>query len=303
MRIVLAGATGFLGRPLVRRLAGAGHTVVALSRRPGADAGTARTVAWDPAGPPGAWTAEIDRADAVINMAGEPIAGARWTDAHKRRVRDSRIAATRSLAAAVRAASRPPSVFVSGSAVGYYGPHGDEVVTEDTPAGADFLGHVCADWEAEAAPVASAATRLVYVRTGLVLGRDGGALREMLFPFRIGMGGPLGSGRQYWPWIHLEDWLAMTQWLVENPNAAGAFNATAPEPVPNREFARELGRAMHRPSFMPAPAFALRLVLGEMADALLLAGQRAVPRKAEDLGFAFRYSHLPQALRDIFRAS
>ncbi|MGE5244735.1 MAG: TIGR01777 family oxidoreductase [Betaproteobacteria bacterium] len=299
MKIVLAGATGFLGRPLVDRLAAHGHELVVLSRRADA-AGAARTIEWNPAGPPGPWTAELDGAGAVINLAGESIAGARWTDAHKRRVLESRVAATRSLAAAIRGAAHPPPVFISGSAVGYYGARGDEILTEDSTAGGDFLARVCIQWEAEAGGAAPD-TRVVCVRTGVVLERDGGALRQMLLPFRIGIGGPVGSGRQWWPWIHREDWLELVCWALDAPGLSGALNATAPEPVTNRTFARELGRALHRPSFMPTPAFALRLALGEMADALLLSGQRAVPAKAERLGFRFRYPRLAEALTAIFR--
>lgn len=301
MKIVLAGATGFLGRPLVARLAADRHHLVVFSRRPpGGDPLAARHVLWDPAAPPGPWTAEIDGADALVNLAGEPIAGARWTAAHKRRILESRVAATRSLAAAVRAASRPPAVFVSGSAVGYYGPRGDEILTEESAPGADFLARVSVQWEAEAAPAATPSTRVVHVRTGLVLERDGGALRQMLPPFRLGAGGPLGSGRQWWPWIHRDDWVELVRWTLGASTGSVALNATAPEPVTNGTFARELGRALHRPAFVPAPAFALRVVLGEMADALLLSGQRAVPARAERLGFQFRYRRLPEALAAIF---
>ncbi len=302
MKIVLAGATGFLGRPLTDALAADGHHLVVLSRAPSSrpDAASLRLVAWDPGGPSRPWASEIDGADAVVNLAGESIAGARWTEAHKRRVLDSRIAATRSLVAAVLAADRPPAVFINGSAVGYYGPHGDDIITEDSPAGSDFLAEVCVRWEAEAAPLA-ARSRLLAVRTGLVLERDGGALPRMLPPFRLGAGGPVGSGRQWWPWIHRHDWIEAVRWLMATGEATGAFNLTAPEPVPNRVFARELGRALHRPSFMPAPAFALRLLLGEMADGLLLSGQRAVPARAERLGFRFRYRRLADALAAIFR--
>ena len=213
---------------------------------------------------------------------------------------DSRVQATRSLATAIRRATTPPPVFVSGSAVGYYGPRGDEVVAEDAPAGSDFLAQVCVQWEAEAARAASDRTRVVMIRTGLVLERDGGALPEMLPPFRFGAGGPVGSGRQYWPWIHRADWIALVRWVVQTPAASGPTNATGPQPVTNAEFARALGRAMHRPAFMPAPAFALRLLLGEMADALLLSGQRAVPAKAERLGFTFRHPTVDTALAAIF---
>ena len=302
MKIVIAGGSGFLGRPLAAALARDGHEIVVLTRGSGAARGHAqlRSVAWTPNGETGAWAAEIDGAGAVVNLAGEPIAGRRWSGAQKQRILDSRVQATRSLVGAVRAAATPPPVFVSGSAVGYYGPLGDEVATEDTPPGSDFLAGVCVQWEAEAMRAASARTRAVCVRTGIVLEKDGGALPQMLPPFKFGVGGPLGSGRQYCPWIHRDDWIALVRYAVQTPDAAVALNGTAPNPVTNADFARALGRALHRPAFMPAPAFALRLMLGEMADALLLSGQRAIPAKAERLGFVFRYPRVNEALGAIF---
>jgi uncharacterized protein len=302
MKIVIAGGSGFLGRPLAAALARDGNEIVVLTRGSGAARGLAqlRSIAWTPNGETGPWAAEIDGAAALVNLAGEPIAGRRWSGAQKQRILESRVQATRSLVAAVRAAAAPPPVFVSGSAVGYYGPLGDDVATEDTPPGSDFLARVCVQWEAAATGAASARTRLVCVRTGLVLEKDGGALPQMLPPFKVGAGGPVGSGRQYWPWIHRDDWIALVRWAIQTPEATGALNATAPNPVTNADFARALGRAMRRPAFMPAPAFALRLMLGEMADALLLSGQRAVPAKAERLGFPFRYARLDEALGAIF---
>ena len=236
----------------------------------------------------------------MVNLAGESIAGKRWTAVQKQRILDSRMLATRSLVAAIQAAAVPPSVFVSGSAVGYYGPRGSEAATEETPAGSDFLAHVCEQWEHEARRAESDRTRVARIRTGIVLEKDGGALPEMLPPFRFGAGGPVGSGRQYWPWIHRDDWVALVRWAIATPAASGAINATGPHPVPNAEFARALGRAMHRPAFMPAPGFALKLLLGEMAEALLLSGQNAVPAKALRDGFQFRYNTVDEALGAIF---
>jgi len=302
VKIVIAGGTGFLGRPLTERLVAEGHDVVVLTRR-GSPRLPARAVTWSPGENvenPGPWASDIDGAHAVVNLAGESIAGRRWSAAHKQQVLDSRVRATRSLAAAIAAASRPPSVFASGSAVGYYGPLGDELAVETTPAGSDFLGQVCQQWEAEANRAASPRTRVVCIRTGLVLEQDGGALPQMLPPFKFGVGGPVGSGRQYWPWIHRTDWIDLVRWTIATAAVSGPVNATAPEPVRNVEFARSLGWALRRPSFMPAPAFALRLMLGEMADALLLSGQRAIPAKAQALGFSFKYSKLDDALGAIF---
>jgi uncharacterized protein len=313
VKIVIAGGTGFLGRPLAERLVSEGHDVVILTRTAARHDARPRAVVWSPGnnvdnvdslgsvGHATAWASEIDGADAVINLAGESVAGKRWSPSHKKQILDSRIHATRSLVAAIERAARPPSAFVSGSAVGYYGPLGDELAVETTPAGSDFLAQVCQQWEAEANRAASARTRVVCVRTGLALERDGGALPQMLPPFKFGAGGPVGAGRQYWPWIHRTDWIDLVRWAIRTDAAAGPLNATAPNPVRNAEFARALGRALHRPSFMPAPAFALRLMLGEMAD-VLLSGQRAVPATAETLGFSFKYARLDDALAAIFES-
>jgi uncharacterized protein (TIGR01777 family) len=207
--------------------------------------------------------------------------------------------ATRSLVAAIEGVDAPPRVLVSGSAVGYYGPLGDEEADEGHPPGNDFLARVCVEWEAEAMRAATR-TRVVTLRTGVVLERDGGALPKMLPPFRIGAGGPVGSGRQYWPWIHRRDWLDLARFAIRTDALSGPVNATAPTPVRNADFARALGRALRRPALLPTPAFALRIMLGEMADALLLTGQRAVPAKARRVGFRFTYGDLDGALAAIF---
>ena len=300
MRTVLAGGTGFLGRALARALVSAGHDVVALTRRAAAGpSSNGRAVVWTPDGSAGDWAREIDGAAAVVNLAGESIAARRWSAAQKRRIHESRVLATRSLVTAIRQASQPPAVFVSGSAVGYYGPRGDEAVTEANAPGTDFLARVCIDWEAEAR-AAESLTRVAYLRTGLVLDRHEGALPQMLPPFWVGAGGPVGTGRQYWPWIHLQDWVDLARFIIQTPAAAGALNATAPAPVTNAEFAAALGRVLGRPAFLRAPGFALKVVLGEMAGPLLLSGQRAVPAKAETLGVTFSYRTLEEALRAIF---
>jgi len=302
VRIVVAGGTGFLGRPLVDALAGVDHQVTVLSRGNADESrrNRIRSIAWLPDGTAGAWASEIDGADVVINLAGEPIAAKRWTTDQKKRIAESRRLATRSITAAINAAAAPPSLLVNGSAVGYYGPCGDEVLTEDAAAGHDFLANVCTMWEAEAQAAATNRTRVVMVRTGIVLEKDGGALPPMLPPFRFGAGGPVGSGRQYWPWIHRADWIGLLQWILQTAAVTGAVNATAPNPVSNAEFAHTLGRVMHRPSLLPAPGFALRVLLGEMADGLLLSGQRAIPRRAEQGGYTFRYRQLDEALAAIF---
>ena len=304
MKIVVAGGTGFLGRALARTLLADRHDVVILTRDAtrGPIDGSARPVQWVPNGRTGPWAAELDGAGAVINVAGESIAGKRWSPEHKRGILDSRVRSTRSLAEAIRSATAPAAVFLSVSGVGYYGLRGDEVLSEDMPPGSDFLARVCVQWEAEATRAASAATRVVCMRNGLVLEKDGGALPPMLPPFKFGVGGRVGSGRQYWSWIHRQDWIDLVRWILRTPTVTGPLNATAPNPVTNAEFAHALGQALHRPAFMPAPAFALRLLLGEMADALLLSGQRAVPSKATHLLFTFKYPNLQEALQAIFRS-
>jgi uncharacterized protein (TIGR01777 family) len=301
MKIVIAGGSGFLGTALARRLVEQRHEVVTLSRRAGTIlSGGGRAVAWNPDGRAAEWAGELDGAAAVVNLAGESIAAGRWSDARKQRITESRVLATRSLVAAIAQASAPPPVLVSGSAVGYYGPRGDEVVSEDTAAGHDFLADVCVKWETEARRAETAKTRVVLIRTGLVLERDGGALPPMLLPFRLFAGGPVGSGRQYWPWIHRQDWVDLVRFAIDNPQVSGPINVTAPQPVTNRDFARALGRAMHRPAVMPTPGFVLKLMMGEMAEALILSGQRAVPMKAERLGFSYSYPRLDSALAALF---
>jgi uncharacterized protein (TIGR01777 family) len=299
MGIVIAGGTGFLGRPLASAL---GPDVVILTRQAGQRASTPRTrvLQWIPDGTAGPWASVIDGADAVINLAGESIAGARWTDTRKQRILESRVLATRSLVEGIAHARSPPPVFISGSAVGYYGPLDDQVVAEERAAGTDFLAGVCVQWEAEAMRAASPRTRAVCIRTGLVLERDGGALPKMLPPFWFGAGGPVGTGRQYWSWIHRKDWIDLVRFAIRTDEVAGALNATAPYPVTNADFARALGRSIGRPSFMPTPGFVLKLLLGDMAEALLLSGQRVVPAKAEHLGYAFGFPDLAGALRAIF---
>ena len=307
MKIVIAGGTGFLGSPLAEMYAEEGHDVRVLSRSlmsgdtrhdPGTGVPGVTRVGWKADGKAGPWTAAIEGADAAINLAGESIAGKRWSPQRKAQLRDSRILSTRSLAAAIHNASRPPAVFVSGSAVGYYGPSGDEPKTEESPAGADFMGKLGEDWDREARAAARPDVRVVLLRTGVVLERSGGALPEMMRPFRFFIGGRVGRGHQYLSWIHRLDWIEMVRWIVQTPEVSGPVNATAPHPVTSRGFARALGRAMRRPSLVPAPAFAVRLVLGEMAQAVLT-GQRVVPAVALRHGYHFRYPEIDQAFRGI----
>ena len=292
--IVLAGGSGFLGQKLAKRLHGEGHKTITLTRQ---RSSRADHVVWNPDGTSSGLERHLDGTDAVVNLAGAGIADQRWSDARKSELRSSRLVATRTLAAAIKACARPPRVFVSGSGVGYYGAHGDEPITEATPAGDDFLARLCVEWE-EAARQASPVTRVVIVRSGLALAGDGGALAKMLLPFKLGLGATLGSGRQYFPWIHADDWTAMVSWLIQNDQARGDFNATAPEPVTNRELTKTLARVLRRPAVFVAPPFVLRAALGELASSLL-EGQRALPAHAEQLGFRFTHRTLEPALESM----
>lgn len=293
MHIVIAGGSGFLGRALAAHLASR-STIHVLTRRP--RAGHSQDVSWTPDGRTGAWARVIDGAHAVINLAGEGIADRRWTQARKAALRDSRLLATHSLAAAIQEASTPPGAFISASGVGYYGPRADEILDESAPPGSDFLATLCVDWE-RAARAASGRTRVALIRTGLVLEPSGGALQRLLWPFKLGAGGPIGSGRQYFPWIHRDDWVRLVSWMVDT-DASGPFNASAPQAITNAEFAEALGRALHRPAVIPVPAFALRLALGELADSLLT-GQRVTPAHAQALGFQFQFPTIDLALADL----
>lgn len=293
LRIAVTGSTGFIGRHLVAFLTTGGHEVVRLTRGGGKDAGTA---AWDPA------TGEIDRnrlgaVDAVVHLAGASIAGHRWTDDYKREIRDSRVGPTERLCATLAALPTPPRAIVSSSAIGIYGDRGDELLTEASAPGHDFLADVARAWEAATRPAAAAGIRVVCVRTGIVLSADGGALAQMLPPFRLGLGGPLGSGDQYQSWIGLDDVLGAMVHALHTESLSGPMNATAPTPVRQREFARTLGRVLSRPAILPAPPFALRLLLGEMADPLLLSSARVLPARLQDTGYGFRHDSLEGCLR------
>lgn len=296
----MTGATGFLGRPLAAALRARGDDMVVLARDPERASSILPGVAvfaWDAmAAPPPA--SALDGADAVIHLAGEPIASGRWTAGRKRRIRDSRVLGTQNLVAGWERLAAPPPVLVSGSAVGIYGDRGDERLEEPASPGKGFLAEVGLAWEAAAAAVTWRGTRLAVLRTGIVLGRGGGALARMLPLFRLGLGGRLGSGRQWMPWIHRDDWVRLALHALDRPTVSGPVNAVAPEPVRQATFARTLGRALHRPAVVPAPAFALRIVLGEFANDLL-ASQRVIASAAMATGFGFRYPLLAIALRDL----
>jgi len=309
MRILVGGSSGLLGRALLPKLAAAGHEVARLVRGAPNGGGTAAaarasatggTVPWDP-----------DRGllepshlrgiDAVVHLGGVSIASGRWSVERKQAIFDSRVRSTLLLAERIEAApaSARPRTFIVASATGYYGDRGDESLTEASTAGEGFLADVCRAWEEAAAPARRAGVRVAHVRTGMVLAGEGGALAEMLLPFRLGVGGPIGNGRQWWPWISLDDVAAVFARLVEDDSLSGAVNAVAPESVTSAEFARALGHVLHRPAVLPVPAFALRILLGEMADALLLASTRVVPEKLTRAGFGFAQPSLEETLRAV----
>jgi uncharacterized protein (TIGR01777 family) len=307
MKIIIAGGSGFLGSPLAEMYAEDGHDVRVLTRSlepgdmrhdPGTGVPGITRVGWAADGNTGPWAAVVEGADAVINLSGESLAAKRWSAEAKKRFRESRILATRSLAVAILAAKVPPAVLVSGSAVGFYGPSEGQPLTESDPAGTDFLAQLCSDWEQEARKAERPGTRVVLLRTGIVLERSGGALPEMMRPFRFFVGGPIGSGRQYVSWIHRLDWIEIVRWIVLTPAVSGPVNATAPHPVTNRHLSRALGRAMHRPSLLPAPGFAVKIVVGEFADSILT-GQCVLPARAQKNGYHFRYPEIEQAFRGI----
>jgi len=299
MKVTVTGATGTIGTKLVAALTARGDEVTLLSRSPekARDAvGTGREViAWDPSSGPAPREA-LDGRDAVVHLAGEPVAQ-RWNAKVKERIRSSREVGTRNLVAGIAAADPRPQVLVSSSAVGYYGPHGEEALTETSAAGDDFLAEVCVVWEREADAASELGLRVVKVRTGVVLDPDGGALKTMLPPFKLGGGGPVAGGHQYMPWIHVDDVVGIYLRALDAENWTGPVNASAPAPVSNRVFSKALGRALKRPAVTPVPAFAIKALYGEMAD-IVTKGQRVLPERTLGLGYEFRHPELDEALRD-----
>jgi uncharacterized protein (TIGR01777 family) len=299
MHVLVTGATGLIGRAVCAALTARGDTVTAVSRTPqpaGQLLAGIRVVLGDPA-EPGTWQRELASADACVNLAGEPLAARRWTEERKRRIRDSRVRSTGNVAAVVR--ERGPRVLVSGSAVGFYGSRGDEVLDETSSPGEDFVARLCVEWEAAAAP-ARARARVVFLRSGLVLASDGGVLPRLALPFRLFAGGPLGDGAFWQPWIHLADEVGLVLLALDDARAEGPLNAAGPQPVRNRDLARALGRALGRPSLVRTPAVALSLALGELSTAVL-ASQRVVPRKALAIGYRFRFPEIRGALAELLR--
>jgi uncharacterized protein (TIGR01777 family) len=299
MKILVTGATGLIGRRLCQLLTGDGHAVVALSRSPQRTKGMAVAEAhkWEPeAGPPPEQA--LNEVEAVVHLAGEPIAAHRWSDEQKRRIRDSRVLSTRNLVNALRLTETKPRVLVSSSAIGFYGDRGDEVLIESSPSGTGFMSEVCVSWEQEAERAKLFGVRVVLVRTGVVLSAEGGALKKMLPPFKLGVGGPLGSGKQWFPWIHIEDIAGIFRHAIISSSLSGPVNGTAPELANNVDFTRQLGRVLHRPAFLSVPEFVLRALMGEMAD-VLLGSQRIIPKAMLDAGYKFQYPGLALALENL----
>lgn len=306
MRVIITGGTGLIGRALANSLAKDHHEVIVLSRNvnktSGLD-GSVKVVQWDAKSAQG-WGSLADGAGAIVNLAGESIAGEgfppqRWTPERKRRIRDSRVNAGKAVVEAISAAQNKPAVLIQSSAVGYYGTHGEQDITEESPAGSDFLGQICKEWEASTDAAEKMDMRRCLIRTGLVLSSKGGVLPMMALPFRLFAGGPIGSGKQQIPWIHLDDHIAAIRYLIDNPSASGVFNLSAPNPLNNADFGRAIGQALGRPYWLPTPGFAFKLAFGELSM-LLLEGQRAVPKRLQEMGFTFQYPEAEAALRDLF---
>ncbi|OGH60924.1 MAG: TIGR01777 family protein [Candidatus Lindowbacteria bacterium RIFCSPLOWO2_12_FULL_62_27] len=300
MRILISGSTGLVGTVLDMALQAQGHAVARLVRS-APNPGHAE-VRWDPA------AGKIDEGgiegvDAVVHLAGENVGARRWTATQKNKIRSSRVNGTRTLCEAIQRLKKPPASLLSASAVGIYGDRGEETLTEASPAGAGFLPEVCVEWEKAAAPAAQRGIRVAHLRIGVVLSAQGGALGRMLLPFKLGLGGPIGAGRQYMSWISVDDAVRAISFVLDTKTLIGPVNLVAPRPVTNREFSKTLGRTLHRPAIFPMPAFAARLAFGEMADALLLASARVVPGRLEAAGFSFAHPDLATALKHILGRS
>ncbi|MEM9291490.1 MAG: TIGR01777 family oxidoreductase [Acidobacteriota bacterium] len=305
MRVIITGGSGLIGRALTDHLCAEGVEVVVLSRSPSKVLGLpsgARAVGWDGRSEEG-WGDWVDESTAIVHLAGANVADQRWSAARKRVLRDSRIESGRAVARAIEAAverGAPPLTLLQGSAVGFYGASGGRTVSEDSEPGQGFLAELCVEWEASTEGVEALGVRRTVLRTGVVLSMAGGALPKMARPFRFFAGGPVGDGRQVLPWIHRVDQVRAMRFLLDNDSTQGPYNLTAPHPVSNRELAEVLGKVLRRPSALPAPAFALQALFGEMSE-ILLTGQRAIPQRLEAAGFRFHYPHLEDALRDLLR--
>ncbi len=294
MNVLITGGTGFIGRALTKELRNSGHKVIITTRR---QTDSEDKLTWNP--PDLISNDMLSNIDAVINLAGESIASGRWTKARKERILSSRINVTRALVESIKDSNPKPKVLISASAIGFYGAHGDEYITEDNLPSSDFLANVCVKWEAEAIKAQELGLRVVLIRTGGVLESDGGAIPPMTIPFKFFLGGPVGNGKQWFSWIHMDDETGIIRYALENETVSGPVNATAPNPVTNRELSSAIGRALSRPSWLAVPGFAVKVTLGELGD-LLLTGQRVLPEKALNAGYKFKYTDIDLALRTIF---
>ena len=295
MKILISGASGLIGSALKTALSARGDRVLSLTRR---NTHNTDEITWDPSSDT-LDPSRLTNIDGIIHLAGENIASRRWTAAQKARIRDSRVQGTTLLAQALASISPPPKVFISASAIGYYGNRNDEILTEDSPPGEGFLPDVSIAWENAAKLATEAGIRTVHPRIGIVLSPTGGALGKMLLPFKLGLGGIIGSGNQYMSWITLDDLISLFLFAIDNESISGAINAVSPTPVTNREFTKTLGRVLSRPTIFPLPAFAAKLALGEMADALLLASTRVISSRLGNTSFSFAHPHHEPALRQM----
>ena len=294
MKVLITGSTGLLGTELQRSFTEKGYELLLASRKEPQDD---KHIQWsieegftDPE--------KLEGVDVVVHLAGENVSGLRWTDEKKKAIRDSRVLGTRNVVDAISKLKNKPKVFVASSAIGFYGERGEEEVTESSAAGDNFLAGVCKEWEAESRRAEDAGIRTVLLRTGIVLSKDGGALATMLTPFKLGVGGVVGSGKQWMSWISLEDEIAVINYVIENENIRGAVNAVSPNPVTNEEFTKTLGSVLYRPTILPLPEFAVSMIFGEMGDALLLASTKVMPKRLEDAGFEFKHPNLKEAIEN-----
>jgi len=296
MKILVTGSTGLIGSALIPALESKGHQIVRLVRS--APQNKETEIFWDPE--KGTLNAdELEGIDAAVHLAGENLADGRWTEEKKRRIRESRVKGTRLLSEALAKLKRKPQVLVSASAVGFYGNRGDEILTEQSASGADFVAEVCREWELATQPAALVGVRVVNLRFGVIFASEGGALKKMLFPFKMGVGGKLGSGQQYMSWITIDDAVGVIEFALENEKLRGPVNAVAPDVLTNKEFTKDLGSALSRPTIFPIPAFMVRLAFGEMADETLLTSQRVEPLRLKEEGYVFKYPELKSALKHV----
>lgn len=293
MKVLITGASGLIGQELQKSFAEKGYEMLLASRKERTDDQHIQWSTEDGFAEP----EKLEGIDAVIHLAGENVSGLRWTDEKKKAIRDSRVLGTRNVVDAISKLKQKPKVFVAASAIGFYGERGDEEVTESSAIGDNFLASVSREWEAESRRAEDAGIRTVLLRTGIVLSKDGGALGTMLTPFKLGVGGVVGSGKQWMSWISMDDEIAVINFAIENENLRGAVNAVSPNPVTNQEFTKTLGEVLYRPTFLPLPEFAVSMVFGEMGDALLLASTKVLPKRLEEAGFEFKYPELKAAIK------